>query len=73
MRGVDCRRSVGQRIATGLRLREGDDLTNVGLADQQRSDAVDAKREPSVGRGAEAEGVKQEAEFGVALLFTDPQ
>ncbi len=61
---VDRRRGVGERVAARLRLREGDHLTDVLLAGEDRDEPVDADREPGVRRRAVAERLEQEAEAG---------
>ncbi len=59
--------------APRLRLREGDDLADVLLARQDRHQAVDAEREPAVGRRAVVERVEQEPELALGLLLADAE
>ncbi len=73
MTGADRRRRAGEGIGAGLGLGEGDHLADVGLADQQRGQAVDAEGEPAVGRHAVAESVQEEPEPGLDLLRRDAQ
>ena len=70
---VDGRRCVGERILARLRLREGDDLTDVLLAGEQGDEAVDPEGEAGVGRGAVAERLEQEPELALLLLRRDPE
>ncbi len=73
LRTVDGGRRAGHGVGPRLRLGEGDDLADVLLTGQDGHEAVDAEREPAVGRGAVAERAEEEAEAPVGLLRGDAQ
>ena len=71
LRGRDRSRGLGQRVETATGLREGDDVADrVGLR-QQGDDTVPAEGHAAVRRGAELEGVQQEAELRLSFLLSD--
>ena len=69
---VDGRRCAGQRVTSARRLREGDHLTDVLAAADDRDDPIEAHRDAPVRRGAVAKRVEQEAEPGLRLVGADP-
>src|SRR4051794_6479262 len=62
--------SVGHQVAGLCGLRERDHLADVVLACQQHYDAVDARRDTTMRRGAVLEGLEEVAEPGVRLFRT---
>ena len=66
-------RRAGERVGARLRLREGDHLSDVVLAGEDRDQTVDAEREAGVRWRAVAEGVEEEPEALVRLLGVDPE
>jgi gas vesicle protein len=67
------RRRVGHRIRARLGLRERDHLADRVLAGQQHHDAVEARRDPAVGRDAVAEPAQQEPELLLGGLVGDAE
>ncbi len=69
----DLGRRVGQRAGGGLRLREGDDVTDRVGAGHQHREPVEAERDPAMWRRAVLERVEQEAELLLGLLRADAE
>src|SRR5947207_6722443 len=61
--------STCQRIGAARGLRIGDHLSDVRLTREQRDEALDPERKPSVGRGSHAQGSEEPAELGVRLVL----
>ena len=61
---------IGSEAA--LRLREGDDLADVGLADEDGEQAVDARADAGVRRRAVLERLQHVAELALRLLRAMP-
>src|SRR3954471_23793343 len=69
--GRDGRRGCGQRVDPAAGLRERDHLADRVGPRQERRDPVPAEGDAAVWRGAEGEGVEQEAELLLCLLLAD--
>src|SRR5437764_14336641 len=65
------RRAAGQRVRAARHLREGDYLSQVGLAGHAGDETIDAHGEPAVRRRAHRQGLEQEAELLLLLLLPD--
>src|SRR6478752_2117990 len=70
--GRDRRRRSGQRVVTATGLREGDDVADRVGVREERDDAVPAEGDAAVRRGAEGEGIEEEAELLLRLVVGDP-
>src|SRR5690348_3267732 len=62
------RRCARERVASARHLRKRDDLSDVGLAREERDEALDAHREAPVRRRAHAQRVEEELELRLLLL-----
>ena len=66
--GVDYRGGAGHRVASGLRLREGDHLADVTLAEEDGQHAVDAGADAGVRRRTVLERLQHVPELALCLL-----
>lgn len=71
--GIDGRRGFGHEIGGFIRLWEGDDVAQRVGACEQHDHAVEPERQAAVWRGAEREGVEEEAEFGASFFVADAE
>ena len=70
---VDFGGAVRHEVGAFVIFGEGDDFADAVFAADEHGDAVEAEGEAAVGRGAEAEGVEEVAEFFLLFFWGDAE
>jgi hypothetical protein len=70
---IDLRRGSLEEGPGLCGLRESDDVAKAGSPDEQHCQAIEAKREPAMGRDTVPECLQQESEFGLRFLLANAE